>query len=174
LVTPSTRRKLVVTIDKDFGELAVVHRLPHRGIVRLVGFSASQQGTAASDALAKYAAELSGGAIVTVERHRVRVRARRHRLTIAALAIGKMAHVPTLELNAVNQSAPAEAKIALFRSLFRGREDIYQRRFENRRTGKTGYTDRLTDAASSPRGAAAATPTTMPWPNRLSDSSRRR
>jgi predicted nuclease of predicted toxin-antitoxin system len=66
--------QVVVTIDKDFGELAVVHRLPHRGIVRLVGFSASQQGTAASEALAKYAAELSGGAIVTVERHRVRVR----------------------------------------------------------------------------------------------------
>jgi superfamily II DNA or RNA helicase/very-short-patch-repair endonuclease len=47
--------------------------------------------------------------------------------------------VPTLELNAVNQSAPPEAKIALFRSLFRGREDIHPRRFENRRTGKTGY-----------------------------------
>ena len=36
------------------------------------------------------------------------------------------------------QSAPA-AKIALFRSLFRGREDVYPRRFESRRTGKSGY-----------------------------------
>ena len=45
----------------------------------------------------------------------------------------------TLDLGAVNQSAPPEAKIALFRSLFRGREDVYPRRFENRRTGKTGY-----------------------------------
>ncbi|MGH9236931.1 MAG: TOTE conflict system archaeo-eukaryotic primase domain-containing protein [Vicinamibacterales bacterium] len=43
------------------------------------------------------------------------------------------------DLGAVNQSAPPEAKIALFRSLFRGREDVYPRRFENRRTGKTGY-----------------------------------
>ncbi len=37
-----------------------------------------------------------------------------------------------------HQSAP-EAKIALFRSLFRGREDVYPRRFESRKTGKSGY-----------------------------------
>src|SRR2546425_2969558 len=37
-----------------------------------------------------------------------------------------------------NQSPPA-AKIALFRSLFRGREDVYPRRFENRKTGRGGY-----------------------------------
>jgi len=30
-------------------------------------------------------------------------------------------------------------KIALFRSLFRGREDVYPRRFESRSSGKTGY-----------------------------------
>ncbi len=37
-----------------------------------------------------------------------------------------------------NQSGE-EAKIALFRSLFRGREDVYARRFESRTTGKSGY-----------------------------------
>lgn len=36
------------------------------------------------------------------------------------------------------QSSPA-AKIALFRSLFRGRGDVYPRRFESRKTGKSGY-----------------------------------
>lgn len=36
------------------------------------------------------------------------------------------------------QSSPAD-KIALFRSLFRGREDIYPVRFESRKTGKSGY-----------------------------------
>jgi superfamily II DNA or RNA helicase len=35
-------------------------------------------------------------------------------------------------------SAPAD-KIKLFRSLFRGREDVYPRRFENHKTGKSGY-----------------------------------
>ena len=35
-------------------------------------------------------------------------------------------------------STPA-AKIELFRSLFRGRNDVYACRFENRKTGKSGY-----------------------------------
>lgn len=39
----------------------------------------------------------------------------------------------------LNQHSPAAAKIALFRSLFRGREDVYPRRFESRKTGKSGY-----------------------------------
>jgi hypothetical protein len=32
-----------------------------------------------------------------------------------------------------------EAKIRIFRTLFRGREDVYARRFESRKTGKSGY-----------------------------------
>ena len=39
----------------------------------------------------------------------------------------------------VDQRSTPEEKIALFRTLFRGREDVYPRRFENRRTGKAGY-----------------------------------
>lgn len=39
----------------------------------------------------------------------------------------------------VDQHSSPEAKIALFRSLFRGREDVYPRRFESRKTGKSGY-----------------------------------
>jgi len=35
--------------------------------------------------------------------------------------------------------SPTEAKVALFRSLFRGRDDVYPRRFESRKTGKSGY-----------------------------------
>lgn len=37
-----------------------------------------------------------------------------------------------------SQSSPAE-KIALFRSLFRGREEVYPLRFESAKTGKSGY-----------------------------------
>ena len=40
----------------------------------------------------------------------------------------------------VHHHSSAEAKIALFRSLFRGRDDIYPRRFESRGSGKSGYT----------------------------------
>jgi hypothetical protein len=39
----------------------------------------------------------------------------------------------------INHQSPVEAKIRLFRSLFRGREDLYARRFESRKTGKSGY-----------------------------------
>lgn len=39
----------------------------------------------------------------------------------------------------VDLSSPVEAKIALFRSLFRGRQDVYARRFESLKTGKSGY-----------------------------------
>ena len=39
----------------------------------------------------------------------------------------------------VKRTSSSQAKIALFRSLFRGREDIYPRRFESRKTGKSGY-----------------------------------
>jgi hypothetical protein len=50
---------------------------------------------------------------------------------------------------AISVSAPAPStapgptsqgdKVALFRSLFRGRPDVYPRRWENSRTGKSGY-----------------------------------
>ena len=39
----------------------------------------------------------------------------------------------------VTQASTPDQKITLFRSLFLGREDVYPRRFESRRTGKSGY-----------------------------------
>ena len=39
----------------------------------------------------------------------------------------------------VHQLSSSDEKIALFRALFRGREDVYPRRFESRKTGKSGY-----------------------------------
>ena len=39
----------------------------------------------------------------------------------------------------MSSRSPAGEKIALFRSLFRGREDVFPKRWENSRTGKTGY-----------------------------------
>jgi superfamily II DNA or RNA helicase/very-short-patch-repair endonuclease len=50
-----------------------------------------------------------------------------------------LVRLPALQQAGVNQHSPAEAKIALFRSLFHGREDVYPRRFESRKTGRAGY-----------------------------------
>jgi hypothetical protein len=38
-----------------------------------------------------------------------------------------------------NNSLTPDENISIFRSFFRGREDVYPRRFENRKSGKTGY-----------------------------------
>ncbi len=39
-------RRVLVTLDKDFGELAVLHQRPHAGIVRLVNWSIHHQAEA--------------------------------------------------------------------------------------------------------------------------------
>jgi superfamily II DNA or RNA helicase len=41
--------------------------------------------------------------------------------------------------NSVTSKSTQKEKISLFRSLFKGREDVYPKRFESARTGKTGY-----------------------------------
>lgn len=39
----------------------------------------------------------------------------------------------------LSRYSPPEAKVACFRSLFRGRTDVHPRRFESQRTGRAGY-----------------------------------
>lgn len=65
--------RVLVTLDKDFGELAIVRGQTHSGIVRLAALSALRQGEACLAVLAKYGEELQAGAIVTVEIGRTRV-----------------------------------------------------------------------------------------------------
>lgn len=67
-------RRVLVTLDKDFGELAIVHRVPHSGIVRLVAMSTSRQVEVSLAVLSRYASQLEAGAIVTADAHRIRLR----------------------------------------------------------------------------------------------------
>jgi len=67
--------RVLITLDKDFGELVVVRGACHSGIVRLVNLAARTQGEYAVLALDRYQNELAQGAIVTVSSSRVRVRA---------------------------------------------------------------------------------------------------
>ncbi|MES2644848.1 MAG: DUF5615 family PIN-like protein [Myxococcota bacterium] len=67
---------VLVTLDKDFGELAIVKGAPHAGIIRLVGLRARDQGPAAVQVLNAHAEDLEQRAILTVEPDRVRVRLR--------------------------------------------------------------------------------------------------
>lgn len=43
------------------------------------------------------------------------------------------------EMALVHRHSPSEKKIALFMSLFRGRDDVYAKRWESQKTGKSGY-----------------------------------
>ncbi|HEV2293939.1 MAG TPA: DUF5615 family PIN-like protein [Tepidisphaeraceae bacterium] len=46
LCIASAESRILVTIDKDFGELVMVQGMLHCGLIRLVGFRARDQGTA--------------------------------------------------------------------------------------------------------------------------------
>ena len=67
-------QRVLVTLDKDFGELAIRHSLPHCGIMRLVNIPARQQGAVCQQMLLQYGDELTRAAIITVEAGRVRIR----------------------------------------------------------------------------------------------------
>ncbi len=67
-------QRVLVTLDKDFGELAVVRQLPHAGILRLADTAARIQGAACLNAISFCGDQLLRGAIVTVEPGRIRVR----------------------------------------------------------------------------------------------------
>jgi len=66
--------RVLITLDKDFGEWAIVFKKPHCGIIRLVDLPARQQGVYCVAVLQKFADELSRGAILTVTSQRVRIR----------------------------------------------------------------------------------------------------
>jgi len=66
--------RVLVTLDKDFGELAVVKGTPHSGIIRIVNHCAIEQGAACVQILQKYQKELKQSALITVDKRRVRVR----------------------------------------------------------------------------------------------------
>lgn len=66
--------RVLVTLDKDFGDLAVLWGTPHHGIVRLVNIPARQQSHFVAHVLSLHGTELLSGAIATVELRRIRIR----------------------------------------------------------------------------------------------------
>lgn len=74
LATAYSESRILITLDKDFGELAIVRGTAHCGILRLVNLSTRQQATVSLRVLELYGNELASGAIVTAELGRVRIR----------------------------------------------------------------------------------------------------
>jgi len=69
-----TEGRVLVTLDKDFGELAVLQSQPHHGMIRMVGFSAKSQVEVCKVVLEQHGDELFAGAIITAEPGRLRIR----------------------------------------------------------------------------------------------------
>ncbi len=66
--------RVLVTLDKDFGELAIVRKIPHCGIIRLVNIAGRLQGSFCSMLLQRYGDMLERGSIVTCDGVRIRLR----------------------------------------------------------------------------------------------------
>jgi predicted nuclease of predicted toxin-antitoxin system len=65
-------KRILVTIDTDFGTLVYVRGAAHAGIIRLPDVSAAARITLMADLLASYRKDLPG-AIVTVRSGRIRI-----------------------------------------------------------------------------------------------------
>jgi predicted nuclease of predicted toxin-antitoxin system len=66
--------RILVTLDKDFGELAIVRGLPHAAILRLVGMSSLLQADVTLRVIEAHGADPAAGASITAEAGRLRVR----------------------------------------------------------------------------------------------------
>jgi len=64
---------------------------------------------------------------------------KKHQLKEAQTILAKQTANSTTTPKQINNYSPPETKITLFRSLFKGREDVYAKRFESVKTGKSGY-----------------------------------
>jgi hypothetical protein len=77
-------------------------------------------------------------AVLDAKREAVQDRIRRLKGLKHSIAEEQLPFNQRSESSVTNESTEEE-KTALFRSLFPGREDVYPRRFESKRTGKSGY-----------------------------------
>ena len=74
LTMARNEKRVLITLDKDFGELAIIKRIPHHGIIRLVNVPARSQATVCARILERYSHDLENGAIITSDAHRSRIR----------------------------------------------------------------------------------------------------
>ncbi len=67
-------QRVLVTEDKDFGELVFVHRLPHPCIIRFLDMRVEEKAAAMREVLDRYQEAMQAGALIVVSRGRIRVR----------------------------------------------------------------------------------------------------
>ena len=65
--------RILVTIDKDFGELIYLHDVPHAGLIRLPDVRASRRIEIIAELIEQYRSELEERAVITVQGRHVRI-----------------------------------------------------------------------------------------------------
>ena len=66
-------KRILVTIDTDFGELIYVENFSHAGLVRLPDVPARERQLIIQDLLTRYETDLQDAAIITVRGGRIRI-----------------------------------------------------------------------------------------------------
>ena len=69
-------RRILVTEDKDFGELVFVRRLPHPGIIRFVEMTVVEKVTAMQELIEHHPDAMAEPTLIVVTGSRVRIRRR--------------------------------------------------------------------------------------------------
>ena len=68
------KQLIIITEDKDFGELICLRRLPHPCVIRLVGMSVDDKVKAILELIESNASAIESGFLITVTQSRVRIR----------------------------------------------------------------------------------------------------
>ena len=68
------QERVIITEDKDFGELVFLHGLRHPCIVRFVDTQVSEKVSAMRELIDSHADSMRGGAMIVVTRNRNRIR----------------------------------------------------------------------------------------------------
>jgi predicted nuclease of predicted toxin-antitoxin system len=67
-------RRILVTLDNDFGELAIARGQRHSGILRLANLATRRQAAVCAHVLSLHGATLQSGAMITAAPGRLRIR----------------------------------------------------------------------------------------------------
>lgn len=68
-----SENRILITIDKDFGDLIYLHGVPHAGLIRLPDVRMSERIDLVEELIARYSQALEERAIVTIRGGRVRI-----------------------------------------------------------------------------------------------------
>ncbi len=69
----ASENRAIITIDKDFGELIYLHRIPHAGLIRLPDVRMVRRIEIIAEIIDRYGPEVEEQAIITVQGRHVRV-----------------------------------------------------------------------------------------------------